>query len=413
MPTVTWPMMAFSEAVEINPRRPLPKVGYVPFLDMARLPLNGAPVQVADKRPVGSGGARFRAGDTLFARITPCAENGKLGFVADVAGGPTAQGSTEFIVMGARDGLTLPEYVRCLSGWSFVRDHAIGLMEGTSGRQRIPAWAFDEIEVPVPPLDEQRRIAEVLRSVDEAIASADRALTQARMVRQTVVNELLSPTGGSAEMDRLGCRLSEVLSIAHGFPFKSEYFTSNRDDPILLTPGNFSVEKTLYFGDRTKHYSGPVPDGYVLEDGSLVVVMTDLTQDMAILGNAVEISGNAVVLHNQRIGRVSLLRPDLITKGYARLLLNSDLVQSRVKSTASGSTVRHTAPSRILECEVQLPPPDEQARIVAIAKSLDDIVIAEERRRSDDEVTGPLSHLRSMKDLIARDLLSGHVRVPA
>lgn len=265
----------------------------------------------------------------------------------------------------------------------------------------------------LPPLDEQRRIAEVLRSVDDAIASADLALTQARIVRRSAINELLSPTDGSAELNRLRCRLSEVLSIAHGFPFKSEYFTSNRDDPILLTPGNFSVEKTLYFGERTKHYSGPVPDGYVVEDGSLVIVMTDLTQEMAILGNAVEVSGNGVILHNQRIGRVSLLRPDLITKGYAKLLLNSDLVQSRIKSTASGSTVRHTAPSRILECEVQLPPLEEQARIVAIGKSLDDIVSAEERRRSDDEVTGPLSQLRGLKQMIAADLLSGHARVPA
>ncbi len=265
----------------------------------------------------------------------------------------------------------------------------------------------------LPPLYEQRRIAEVLRSVDEAIATADLVLAQAKLVRQSAIDELLSPGDGMAGPDRLSCSLSEVLSIAHGFPFKSEYFTSNRDDPILLTPGNFSVEKTLYFGERTKHYSGPVPDGYVLEGGSLVVVMTDLTQDMAILGNAVEISGNGVVLHNQRIGRVSLLRPDLITKGYARLLLNSRLVQSRIKSTASGSTVRHTAPSRILECEVRLPPLEEQARIVAIAKSLDDIVSAEERRRSDDEVTGPLSHLRGLMKVIAADLLSGNVRMLA
>lgn len=297
--------------------------------------------------------------------------------------------------------------------WLIAQRPNLRAAAGGSTFKELSRGTAKLLPIDLPPLDEQRRIAEVLRSVDEAIATSDLALTQARMVRQSAINELLSPTGGSVEIDRLRCRLSDVLSIAHGFPFKSEYFTSNRDDPILLTPGNFSVEKTLYFGERTKHYSGPIPDGYVLEDGSLVVVMTDLTQDMAILGNAVEVSGNGVVLHNQRIGRVSLLRPDLITKGYARLLLNSDPVQWRIKSTASGSTVRHTAPSRILECEVQLPPLEEQGRIVAIAKSLDDIVVAEERRRSDDEVTGPLSHLRGLKDIIARDLLSGRVRVTA
>ena len=284
-------------------------------------------------------------------------------------------------------------------------------VQGTTGLSNLKITTLRDLPVLLPPLDEQRRIAEVLRSVDEAIAAADLALAQAKLVQRMTVNELLSPNETMA--GRLCYRLSEVISVAHGFAFKSEFFTTNRDDPVLLTPGNFSVEKTLYFGERTKHYSGPIPDGYVLENGSLVVVMTDLTQDMAILGNAVEINAYSVVLHNQRIGRVSLLRPDLISKGYARLLLNSDLVQARVKATASGSTVRHTAPSRILECEVRLPDLDEQARIVAIAKSLDDVVSAEERRRSDVEASGPLSHLRDFKRKIANDLLSGQVRVPA
>lgn len=287
------------------------------------------------------------------------------------------------------------------------------LQRATTGIRNLDFKSFLELPISTPPLDEQRRIAEVLRSVDEAITSADHALSQTKLVRQNALDKLLSPVRGQTKPDRVSCRLGDVLSIAHGFAFKSEYFTANRSDPILLTPGNFSVEKTLYFGDRTKHYSGPIPDGYILEDGDLVVVMTDLTQDMAILGNAVEISGDSVVLHNQRIGRVSVSRPDLIVKGFARLLLNSTAVQSRVKATASGSTVRHTAPSRILECEVQLPKLDEQARIVAIARSLDDIVDTEQLRRANDAVTGPLSHLRSLKALIAGDLLSGRVRVPA
>ena len=120
----------------------------------------------------------------------------------------------------------------------------------------------------------------------------------------------------------------------------------------------------------------------------------------------------SVILHNQRIGRVSLLKPDLIDLAYVRLLLNSEPVQSRIKATASGSTVRHTAPSRILECEIELPPLDEQARIVEIAKSLDDLVVAEERRRSNVEAIGALAHLRDLRGTIAADLLSGRVRVP-
>ena len=301
-----------------------------------------------------------------------------------------------------------PEFVyRFLQNFP-LKDHQSGTGVPTLNRNDVHA-----VDVAFPPLEEQRRIAEVLRSVDEAIAAADGVLAQAKKVRQSALDELLFHSSEQARSYREKYRLSELIAIAHGFAFKSEYFTTNRGDPILLTPGNFSVEKTLYFGERTKHYCGPIPEGYVLEKGSLVVVMTDLTQDMAILGNAVEINAGAVVLHNQRIGRVSLLKPDLITKGYARLLLNSGPVQAQIKATASGSTVRHTAPSRILQCEVELPPLDEQAKIVEVAKSLDDIVVAEERRRSDVEVAGPLAHLRNLKAKVARDLLSGHARVPA
>lgn len=184
-----WSTMAVSEAVDLNPRRVLPKTGEVPFLDMASLPLNGAPVVVSQRRPVSSGGARFRAGDTLFARITPSAENGKLGFVERIDNGTVAQGSTEFIVMAARDGLTTPEYVRCLAEWDHVRNHVIGLMEGTSGRQRVPVWAFDFVDVSLPPLDEQRRIAEVLQSVDEAISANQQQLNQSQSVRTALLQE--------------------------------------------------------------------------------------------------------------------------------------------------------------------------------------------------------------------------------
>lgn len=184
-----WRVTPFSEAVAINPKRRLAREGLVPFLDMANLPLDGADVSVLEAREVGNSGSKFQASDTLFARITPCAENGKLGYVHSIDGGAVAQGSTEFIVMAARDGLTLPEYVRYLAAWSKVRDQAIGLMEGTSGRQRVPNWAFDEIEILIPPLDEQERIVGVLRSVDDAVQSAHAAAEQcARCLSANLAN---------------------------------------------------------------------------------------------------------------------------------------------------------------------------------------------------------------------------------
>lgn len=229
-----WRAMSFSEAVAINPKRSLPKGGLVPFLDMASLPLNGADVSVSARREVGSGGSRFQARDTLFARITPCAENGKLGFVQSVEGGDVAQGSTEFIVMTGRDGLTLPEYVSYLAGWAEVRDQAIGLMEGTSGRQRVPNWAFDEIDVPIPPLDEQRRIAEVLRSVDETITFSEQAADQAELALASARGHLTGQDG--SELDWTLQPLIDCFQLQRGHDLPVQ----NRIDgsvPVIASNG--------------------------------------------------------------------------------------------------------------------------------------------------------------------------------
>lgn len=187
-----WQTVPFSEAADINPKRVLPKVGSVPFLDMANLPLNGASVNVTHLRPISSGGARFKGGDTLFARITPCAENGKLGYVEAVMGGDVAQGSTEFIVMAGRKGVTTSQYVRCLAGWDELRQQAIGLMEGTSGRQRIPSWAFDMIDVPLPPLERQEQITAVMQAMDSMVLECQGSLQQQQAFKAGLMSDLIS-----------------------------------------------------------------------------------------------------------------------------------------------------------------------------------------------------------------------------
>ena len=161
--------MPFCDAVDVNPRRPITRGALAPFVDMAALPAETRDVSKARVKYVGSGGSRFTNGDTLFARITPCTENGKTGLVGCLAAGEVATGSTEFIVLGPRQDLALPRYVYYLAKNPTFRSFAVSRMRGTSGRQRVPANVFDDFEVGVPPLPEQRNIAAILSSVDDAI----------------------------------------------------------------------------------------------------------------------------------------------------------------------------------------------------------------------------------------------------
>jgi type I restriction enzyme S subunit len=298
-----------------------------------------------------------------------------------------------------------------------LKEHASGTGVPTLNRNDVHA-----VEVCFPPLDEQRRIAEVLQSVDKAITATEQVERQLltinfEVIQGLVVRGLAPSETRSTEIVEVPVawevtRLSDLLTIKHGFAFSSEFFRREGSDTILLTPGNFSTNKTLYFGPNTKFYAGPIPDGYVLRNGDLLVVMTDLTQDMAILGNAVRLHSDRRVLHNQRIGKVDLIDPARIDTEFARLLLNSKRVQSFVKTTASGTTVRHTSPSKILEIAVALPPLREQVEIAKIARDLE--ASCEQGSVADDRSfrSDALAQLTLSKSLIATDLLSGRVRVP-
>ncbi|MCY3946909.1 MAG: restriction endonuclease subunit S [Anaerolineaceae bacterium] len=106
-----------------------------------------------------------------MARITPCLENGKIAQFVQDANRLTspAHGSTEFIVIRGRNGLSDTSFAYYLTKWDELRDYAISQMSGTSGRQRVPVDCFDHFIVSLPKLSEQRAIAHILGTLDDKI----------------------------------------------------------------------------------------------------------------------------------------------------------------------------------------------------------------------------------------------------
>jgi type I restriction enzyme S subunit len=142
-------------------------------------------------------------------------------------------------------------------------------------------------------------------------------------------------------------KIEDFVDIKHGFAFKGKYFCDEPTSDILLTPGNFHIGGG-FKGSKLKYYEGPVEDEYVLDAHDLIVTMTDLSKAGDTLGYPAFIpeSNELRYLHNQRIGRI-LLKGSGVGKYLLNQIFRSKAYRNEVLSSMSGSTVKHTSPSKI------------------------------------------------------------------
>ena len=163
-----WKMVELSDIIDFDPVESIPKNSIAKKIDMEKLlPFTRKVIGYTESE--FKGGSKFRNGDTLFARITPCLENGKTAIVDILSNNEVGFGSTEFIVLRSRKDISDEKYVYYLSISNYVRNKAIKSMAGTSGRQRVQKNVLADIKIPCPPLTEQRAIADTLSCLDDMI----------------------------------------------------------------------------------------------------------------------------------------------------------------------------------------------------------------------------------------------------
>ena len=175
--------------------------------------------------------------------------------------------------------------------------------------------------------------------------------------------------------------LGSYIRVKHGCAFKGEYFTEAETPDVLVTPGNFAIGGG-FLADKPKYYAGPVPDDYILQEGDLVVTMTDLSKAGDTLGYPALVPRmlGRRYLHNQRIGLVEIKEGAEADKRFLFYRLRASDYRHHILATASGSTVRHTSPGRIREFETTLPAITEQCTIAGVLGALDDKI--EQNRRT-------------------------------
>lgn len=362
-----WKEYKFSDFVDINPTVKLPKGENVPFVEMKDLDSNNRWCTSLQNRTL-SGGSRFHNNDTLFARISPCFENGKICQVRNLSGG-VGFGSTEFHVMRGLDGISDTDFVFYLCRWEEVKAHAYLHLEGSSGRQRVPKEAFDSLILSLPPIEEQRRIAGVLGALDEKIDLLSRENATLEALAETLFRhhfiENPDPTWKEG-------KLGEFINISSGKGLKRTDFIEGGVYPVLGANGEIG---------RTNEY-------LVGEDERVIY-----TGRVGTLGKVFRLEGERAWLSDNTL----VIKPKKCYN-YVYFILK----QANLQDYDVGSTQPLIRQSDIVDIDIVIPQDDW------IEKFEQDVVPLFEKIKSNQH---QMQTLAAQRDTLLPRLMSGEVKV--
>jgi type I restriction enzyme S subunit len=160
-----WPTSLVSEVTEINPQMRLPENKRHPYVPMDAINPETSVIERFDVREeIYSGLSKFKEGDIVVARITPCFENGNIAIVPEIPEGEYAVGSSELVVFRAKN--IDPQYLFYYLNSPSVKDWGKRRLSGATGRERVKVSQFrTELAIPVPPIEKQESIVSILDSV--------------------------------------------------------------------------------------------------------------------------------------------------------------------------------------------------------------------------------------------------------
>ena len=185
-----WTIKKLSEIADFNPRESLRKGTVAKKVSMDKLQPFCRDIPSYELE-VYTGGTKFRNGDTIMARITPCLENGKTAKVNILEDGEIGFGSTEYIVFRAKEGID-EDFLYYLVCSSIVKEPAIKSMVGSSGRQRVQTAVVENLDIAIPSYEEQHLIGGILRNLDDKIKINNKINENLEQQAEAIFQSILS-----------------------------------------------------------------------------------------------------------------------------------------------------------------------------------------------------------------------------
>lgn len=314
-----------SDFVEINPKETLPKYTLAKKIAMEKLQPFCREVSGYDLEKF-SGGSKFRNGDTIMARITPCLENGKIAQINILNKEEVGFGSTEFLVFRAKKGISDPNFIYYLIISESVRIPAIKSMVGSSGRQRVQTSVLENLEMDLPDLETQKKIAKVLSALDDKIELNNQINKNLEEQAQALYNSWFvdfEPFGGVMPADWAQADIYSLAEVIYGAPFASKYFNNTGDGIPIIRIRDLKEQKFITY--TTEKHS----KGYLLQKGDIVVGMDGEFRPY--------IWGNSQAWLNQRVCVFKNKRPN----GKAFLYYTIKPLLLAIEQTQVATTVIH------------------------------------------------------------------------
>lgn len=363
-----WPRVPLKQVCEINPRRapniPVGDDDAVSFVPMPAVDGDHGIISQRLERPfheVKKGYTYFENGDVIFAKITPCMQNGKHAVCRDLLHG-FGFGSTEFHVL--RPGPRVrAEWVHGFLRQPELLEEAAGHFSGAVGQQRLPEDYLGELEIPLPPLAEQERIAgrltEQLGAVERARAAAAQRLAAAEALPAALLREVFDgPEASGWETVRLG----DVAFVSGGVQ-KSPGRAPREHHRPYLTVRN--VQRG--FLDLTSVERFEVTPSELerlrLQRGDILIVEGNGSPDHIGRNAVFDLEGEEWV-HQNHVIRVRL--GERASHQYVSTYLNSPAGQYQMMEKARSTSGLYTlSAEKVNSLEVPLPDLPTQRRLAA------------------------------------------------
>ena len=413
-----WDAVAFEDAIELNPRYDKPDDGPFDYLPMDAVDEEKQTIEYWTQREKDNCTTTwFKNGDTVYAKITPCTENGKIAFIDDLTT-EVGSGSTEFLVFHPREDVIDERFVYYLANLPDFRSVTISLMEGSTGRQRVPSDVFEgSLQIPLPPLPEQRRIADILSTVDMQIQQTDEIIQNTKHLKQGLSQQLLdkgvqNEPKKTVEIGPLSIDLPETWDLK-----RLENFPAPTSSVVQTGPYGSKLQKDEFTDSGYKVYrqaninSSDFDQGdqyvtkakyddlekYQVKSGDVLLTRMGTIGDAAVVPKSAEDG-----IMDYHLFRIRIDPSFCLPEYLCEVLRNSRIVKHQIESFSHGAIMDGLNTGLINELRIPIPPIEEQQEVVDILSVVSRTMSIEEKKKSE---------LKTLKRGLMQDLLTGKTRV--